>query len=257
VEALEEAVYAFKAPSLGAKWILIRAEIVDETYSAELNPPNQQVEFAASPRAAEGSPQIPRASTAHSTIGHTDGVAPDELVTERMRAERLRGDHLEELVDLHRDEQVMATLGGVRRRTETDSFLEANLEHWRRHRFGLWMFRRSADGAFVGRAGLRRVHVGGADEVEIAYAVTARAWGCGLATEMARALIGVGFGELRLTTLVAFTLVENAASIRVMEKAGLRFERAIVHRRKPHVLYAVSRDRWTDCAAAPAGSRTP
>ncbi|HEY3802260.1 MAG TPA: hypothetical protein VGL61_06620 [Kofleriaceae bacterium] len=29
------------------------------------------------------------------------------------------------------------------------------------------------------------------------------------------------------------------ASIRVMDKAGLRFERATVHREKPHVLYRI------------------
>ena len=171
--------------------------------------------------------------------GQTIPVAPDEFTTDRLTAERLRLEHLDELVHMHRDERIMATLGGPRSIADTERFLQANLEHWQQNGFGLWMFRRSSDGAFVGRAGLRRVHVADADEVEIAYVLTSEMWGCGLATEIARKLIIIGFTELQLTTLVAFTLVDNRASIRVMEKAGLRFEREILHHGRPHVLYRI------------------
>jgi [ribosomal protein S5]-alanine N-acetyltransferase len=170
----------------------------------------------------------------------TDAVAPDEFATDRLNAERLRFHHLEELVDMHSDERTMATVGGPRPIAETERFLQANLEHWQLSGFGLWIFRRSSDGSFVGRAGLRRVHVGGADEVEIAYVLKSEMWGCGFATEISRRLIIIGFSDLQLTTLVAFTPPANRASIRVMEKAGLQFERAILHRGKPHVLHRIS-----------------
>lgn len=173
----------------------------------------------------------------------TIAVAPDAFETDHLTAERLRQDHLDELVDMHRDERTMATLGGPRASADTERFLETNLEHWRRHGFGLWIVRRSSDGAFVGRAGLRRVHVGGADEVEIAYALKSEMWGRGFATEMTRKLITIGVADLQLSTLVAFTLSDHRASIRVMEKAGLRFERAILHREKPHVLYRIDAER--------------
>jgi RimJ/RimL family protein N-acetyltransferase len=140
---------------------------------------------------------------------------------------------------LHRVERVMATLGGVRSAGDTERFLETNLEHWQRNGFGLWIFRYASDGAFVGRAGLRRVHIGDADEVELAYVIKSELWGRGLATEISRRLIGLGFAELQLSSLVAFTLPDNRASIRVMEKAGLHFERALDHRGKPHVLYRI------------------
>jgi len=166
-------------------------------------------------------------------------LAPIEFETDRLVAERLRLGHLEELANMHVDERTMATLGGVRPIAATETFVETNLEHWRQNGFGLWMFRRSSDGAFVGRAGVRRVHVGGADEVEIAYALKSEMWGCGFATEIARKLVSIGLTDLGLRTLVAFTLPENLASIRVMEKVGLRFDRAILHRQKPHVLYRI------------------
>jgi [ribosomal protein S5]-alanine N-acetyltransferase len=166
-------------------------------------------------------------------------VAPDELATDRLIAERLRLDHRDELVALHRDVRTMATLGGPRSIADTEKFVATNLDHWSRNGFGLWILRRSSDDTFVGRAGLRRVHVGDADEVEIAYALASDMWGRGFAAEIARKLIAVGV-ELQLGSLVAFTLPDNRASIRVMEKAGLRFERAIVHRGKPHVLYRLT-----------------
>jgi RimJ/RimL family protein N-acetyltransferase len=168
---------------------------------------------------------------------------PDELVTDRLRGERLRLAHFDTLVDLHCDARVMATLGGRRSVVDTEQFMRTNLEHWQLHGFGLWIFRRSSDGSFVGRAGLRHVDIGDADEVEIAYALSSAMWGCGLATEIARTLISVAFGDLQLTSLVAFTLSDNRASVRVMEKAGLQFERVLSHRDRPHVLYRIDAQR--------------
>jgi hypothetical protein len=106
----------------------------------------------------------------------TIAVAPEEFATERLDAERLRVHHLQELADLHREERTMVTLGGPRPVAATETFVETNLEHWWRNGFGLWVFRRTSDGAFVGRAGLRRVHVGDADEVEIAYVLKSEMW---------------------------------------------------------------------------------
>ena len=47
----------------------------------------------------------------------------------------------------------------------------------------------------------------------------------GYATEAARALIDYGFGVMHLKRIVATTEFDNAASMRVMQKAGMRLER--------------------------------
>ena len=160
--------------------------------------------------------------------------------TERLIAERLCARHLEELCRLHQDPRVMATLGGLRSAEETKAHLEKSLTHWARHGFGLWALRDKAEGRFVGRAGLRHVFVGGGEEVELAYALAAEAWGRGLATEIARALLRLAFERLDLTEVVAFTLPTNLASRRVMEKVGFTFERDIVHAGLPHGLYRIT-----------------
>jgi [ribosomal protein S5]-alanine N-acetyltransferase len=160
--------------------------------------------------------------------------------TARLIAERLRAGDLHELCRMHRDPRVMATLGGIRSDDETRRFLRDNLDHWDHHGYGLWIFRDPGDGQFVGRGGLRKVHVGGNDEVELAYALLAAHWGQGLAMEMAEAILTVGFERLGLSAVVAFTLPTNRASRRVMEKVGCTFERDIIHAGLPHVLYRVN-----------------
>jgi ribosomal-protein-alanine N-acetyltransferase len=97
---------------------------------------------------------------------------------------------------MDRDPKVMATLapagapnGGVLSDEETRGFLRRRLDHWDRYRYGLWAFRDRANDRFVGRAGLVNIHVGGDDEVELAYALVAEYWGRGLATEMAEEIL--------------------------------------------------------------------
>jgi RimJ/RimL family protein N-acetyltransferase len=162
--------------------------------------------------------------------------------TNRLTAERLRPDHVSDCCRMYSDTRVMATLGGVRSDEETREWLQQNLEHWERHRFGLWVFRDQSDGGFVGRAGLLHVQVEGTDEVELSYALRSEYWGRGLATELARACVQIGFEQLGLASVVAFTLTTNRASQRVMQKVGFTFERDISHAGLPHVLYRLCRE---------------
>jgi ribosomal-protein-alanine N-acetyltransferase len=161
--------------------------------------------------------------------------------TERLVATRLDETDLNDLCRMHRDAKVMATLGGRRSEERTKQFLRTNLGHWDDHGFGLWVFRAASTRTFVGRGGLRHVRIGGADEVELAYAVMPELWGRGLATEMARAVLKIGFEQLALAQLVAFTITTNHASRRVMDKVGFTFERELVHAGLPHVLYRIAR----------------
>ncbi len=157
--------------------------------------------------------------------------------TERLVAERLGPAHAAEVRRMHRDPEVMRTLGGLRSDAETATRLREAEEHWERHGFGMWLLRDPADGSFVGRGGLEHTSVEGAPEVQIIYALMPPYWGRGLATELARRCVEVAFGPLDLPDVVAFTLPANRGSRRVMEKAGLRYERDITHAGLPHVLY--------------------
>jgi len=142
---------------------------------------------------------------------------------------------------MHGDVRVMATLGGLRSDEVSAAFLAASLKHWRTHGYGLWIWRDPANGAFVGRAGLRHTTVEGKPEIELAYALMAEYWGRGLATEIGRVLLAFGEERLGLTGIVAFTLTTNRGSQNVMKKLGLRYERDIARDKEPHVLYRTMR----------------
>lgn len=160
----------------------------------------------------------------------------DALRSPRLAAEPIDIGHLRELCRMHRNETVMATLGGLRSEDETAQFLASSIAHWRTHGFGLWVWRDKANGAFVGRAGIRRITLGEKPEIELAYALMADYWGRGLATEIGRVLLERARG-LGLGNVVAFTLTTNLASQRVMQKLGMRYEREISHFELPHALY--------------------
>ena len=162
--------------------------------------------------------------------------------TDRLIASRFQPDDFDELCRLHRDPKVMATLGGVRSDNVTRRFLDENLAHWDKHGFGFWMFRDKIKAHVVGRGCLKYVEVGGSEEIEMGYTLRADYWGKGLATEMAQAMVNVGFEQLGLEDVVCFTLTTHHASQRVMEKAGFIFERNITHEDQPHVLYRLKKD---------------
>jgi [ribosomal protein S5]-alanine N-acetyltransferase len=171
-------------------------------------------------------------------------AAIETFTTERLLAERLGSQHFADLSRMHHDPRVMKTLapaghpnGGMLSDEETRRFLDKDAAHWEQYGYGLWALRANSDGRFVGRAGLRHTQVGGTDEVELAYALVADAWGQGFATEIAGALVGLGFDQLGLATIVCFTLTTNRASQRVMQKAGFRYERDLIHAGLPHVFY--------------------
>ncbi len=92
---------------------------------------------------------------------------------------------------------------------------------------------RPARARFAGHAGLRCGTVGGAPSVEVLYAVSPDRWGRGYASEMALAAVDRA-RALGLPGVVGYTLTTNHASQRVLEKAGLRFERTLEHAGLPH-----------------------
>jgi ribosomal-protein-alanine N-acetyltransferase len=146
---------------------------------------------------------------------------------------------------MYTDANVMATLGGVRSLSEILERLHLQLAHWAQHGFGPWIARLASTNQFAGCGGLRHVEIEDSDEVEIGYALLPDFWRQGLATEIARVSVNVAFRDLGLSELVAFTLPTNGASRRVMEKAGFRYDRNMIYKGFPQVLYRQRRAEWS------------
>lgn len=168
----------------------------------------------------------------------------DCFSTQRLIAEKLREDHLADLVALHLDPEVSRYLGGVRSAEVTKAYLATNMAHWDRHGFGLWALRTS-DGAFAGRAGIRHILVDGVDEIEIAYTFKREFWGQGLASEIAIALTEIGLSQLALPSLIGLVFVAHGASRRVLEKADYLLEKSTTHHGEAVVIYRIRRSCMT------------
>ena len=166
----------------------------------------------------------------------------DSFSTPRLRAERVTAAHWLDLRRMDEDEQFMALLGGVRDTAGTVAYLEMNVKHWADHGFGMWMLRDASSSAAIGRAILRHLDVDGVDEVEVGYGFMPEYWGRGLASEIVQACVRIGFDRLGLRSMVAITTPPNLASQRVMTKAGLVYERDIVHSGIPHLLFRTRAD---------------
>lgn len=164
----------------------------------------------------------------------------ERIETARMVLERLRPEHGPEQLPLLLDPRVTATLwprSEPPTKADVLDGLASKIEHWERHGFGMWLLRDRETGETVGRGGLQYTYTAGLNDVEAGWAIVPERWGEGLATELAHACVEVGFEDLNLLEIVAFTLPSNLASRRVVEKAGFAYERDIVHAGLPHVLY--------------------
>lgn len=162
------------------------------------------------------------------------------ITTDRLTAERLREDHLADLVALHRNAEVSRYLGGVRTPEVTRAYVATNIAHWDQHGFGLWALR-TTDGAFAGRAGLRHILVDDVGEIEIFYAFKREFWGRGFASEITTALTDIGLSQLMLPSLIGLVHVGNGASRRVLEKSNYFLERSANRHGEDVVIYRIRR----------------
>jgi ribosomal-protein-alanine N-acetyltransferase len=76
--------------------------------------------------------------------------------------------------------------------------------------------------------------------VDLGYMLGTLDWGKGFATEIALTLIDAAFFDLRAERVISTVDVHNKASIRVLEKIGMRWEAVFRKHRR-------AKNRWWDC----------
>jgi len=180
-----------------------------------------------------------------------------ELMDLRIETERLllRAYRPEDWTQVHayaRDPEVVRYLDwGPNTEAETQAFIHrarAAGEQDPRQGYELAVIFKPT-GALVGGAALR-LDPQEPRSVELGYTLHRLAWGQGLGTELARALVQTGFGQLRARRVWARCRPENVGSCRVMKKAGLRFEeylqndRTVRGRRVDSFLCGLAREDW-------------
>jgi len=142
--------------------------------------------------------------------------------TERLIVRRLAEDDLDAMFAVYGDADTMRWVDdGVPLTLELcEEWVAVTYSNYATHGYGMSALVLRETGTVVGFCGL--VHPGGQKLPELKYALLREHWGRGLAGEAANAMIAYGamaFGMQRILSTVA---PANAASIRVLEKAGFR-----------------------------------
>ncbi len=169
------------------------------------------------------------------------------LVTERMMLRRITATDVDDLMALDADPQVMKHVDPFAITPHGRAGLRDFICNRRLPQFlayydlysdrGFWAAIDRHDGRFLGWFHLIP-RPEAPNEAVLGYRLHSFAWGRGLATEGARALVDRAFasGAVRV---VAETLARHRASIRVMEKLGMKFIRESDFRGLPNVEYCI------------------
>lgn len=122
------------------------------------------------------------------------------------------------------------------------------------HGWGFWAVEAPGVAPFIGFVGIKPLApaLPFSPGVEIGWRLAQPYWGRGYASEAAEAALRVGFEQVGLPLIVAFTAVGNQRSRAVMDRLGMRadpdlFDHPAVPKESPlraHVLYRMSRDGW-------------
>ncbi len=99
-------------------------------------------------------------------------------------------------------------------------YIMARNKQWDERGFGAWGLVEKATGRFAGHVGLFTVE--NTDAIELGYALGQQFWGYGYAVEAGREALRYGFYSAQLDEIIAVAFPQNANSVRVMQKLGMR-----------------------------------
>lgn len=164
------------------------------------------------------------------------------LETERLILRQFTGDDADELLKLDSDPEVMRF---TKNPTQPNNYqfiqtqiLPTYLTYYEKYdSYGCWAAIEKSSNAFIGwflfrpivEASYFNPQLADPSDIELGYRLRKAAWGKGYATEGAKALIAKGFSELGIQRVLAIASALNFASIRVMEKVGLKLYKKLFY----------------------------
>lgn len=150
------------------------------------------------------------------------------LTTKRLFIRPFTLDDAPFILELLNEPSFIRNIGdrGVRSLADANAYLlNGPIASYERNGFGLYSVELKAEGVMVGMCGLIKRDV--LPDVDIGFAFLPRYWGHGYAIEAAAAVMAYGRDVLKLNRIVAIVSPGNEASINVLRKLGLHYERMI------------------------------
>lgn len=119
---------------------------------------------------------------------------------------------------------------------DAENFLK-NYNDYEINGFGRWAVIDKFNGDFLGWCGLK--YVKEINETDIGFRLFEDYWNNGIATESASACLIYGFEKLNLKTVIGRAMAENLASIKVLEKLGLKYEKEFDFEKHRGLIYRI------------------
>ena len=178
------------------------------------------------------------------------------IETPRLRLRDWRDSDVEAWVAMNADPRVTEFFGRTYTRELSESAARRIREELARNGFGWWAVELHDGAPFIGVIALQAVPFEApfTPVHEIGWRFAPEHWGCGYATEGARAALDYAFNELKWPEVVAFTAASNVRSQRVMERLGMThdprddFDHPKLdagHPLRRHVLYRIDKPKST------------
>jgi ribosomal-protein-alanine N-acetyltransferase len=160
-----------------------------------------------------------------------------EIETARMRLRPVEPADLDPLHAIWTDPEVRRYLWDdeIIPRELAASVIETSRAQFHDEGHGLWLARPLNGEEIVAFGGFWYFHE--PPKLELLYGVASPHWGKGLASELAAALLRHGFEHLGFERIAGSTDVPNTASARVLEKAGMSFDRRCLAEGRDTVFY--------------------
>jgi len=150
------------------------------------------------------------------------------LQTERLVLRRLSSGDSEFILELLNQPSFLQYIGdkGVRNNDDAINYIKTGpVASYERFGFGLYLVELKGTAVPIGICGLLKRDT--LPDVDVGFAFLPEYWSRGYAFEAAEAVMNYGKEVLGLRRIVAITSLDNEASIRLLEKIGLKFERLI------------------------------
>ena len=162
------------------------------------------------------------------------------IETGRLRLRRVFREDVEDLYETTSDPRVTKyEPWGPYDREETAQMIENVLAQLESGLCTEWAVERKDDAKVLGLIHLNKIDFFNRS-AEVGYWLTRKCWGQGYATECLKALGEYALNTLRMDEIVAICHPENLASLRVLEKAGYRYQKTLP-------AYVSLRGKTADC----------
>ena len=167
------------------------------------------------------------------------------ILTPRLELRPFQESDIEGIAALLADREVTRFIGSVKSREVAADSVRSMRDAFAARGWGtLAVVQRGEEGC-LGYCGVRPLpHTA---EIEIAFALQQRCWNRGYATEAASASIDAAFTSLRIRSIVATVYPDNKASLRVLEKLGMKLESEVFGHwpMTTALLFRIQAEKWS------------